>query len=111
MKHWPTLDSLLHHDHPPGVPRTRQQDPSALASDYPSSAAMSRRRIGNLVVFLVVAAIASAMGYVRWQVPLLLIPWIAGVWLAMRASGGTSSPQRAEWIETASYCLNAVLLT
>ena len=110
MKHWPQLESLLHHDDAPAVRSMPPRDPSVLAADY-SPAAMSRRRIGNLAVFLVVAAIASAMGYVRWEVPLLLIPWIAGVWVAMRASASTSSPHQAEWIEAASYCLNAVLLT
>src|SRR5687768_9429660 len=111
MKHWPQLDSLLHHDHAPAAPRTPHRDPSVLGSEYPSPAAMSRRRIGNIAVFLVVATIASAMGYVRWEVPVLLVPWGAGVWVAMRASAGASSPRLAEWIETASYCLNAVLLT
>lgn len=86
MKDWPQLDSLFHHDHAAAIARAPLQDPSVFGSDYPSSASMSRRRIGNLAVFLAVAAIASAMGYVRWQVPALLIPWIAGVWLAMHAN-------------------------
>jgi PAS domain S-box-containing protein len=71
---------------------------------------MSRRRIGNLTVFLAVAAVASALGYVRWQVPALLVPWIVSVWVAARAIAA-SPPQRAEWVETVSYSFNAVLLT
>lgn len=111
MKHWPMLDSLLHPGQAPkqsGVPR---RDPSILAPEYPSMAAMTRRRIWTLTVFLVVAAIAAALGYVRWEVPALLVPWIGGVWVASRAGAATSTLQRAEWVQTVSYCFNAVLLT
>ena len=72
---------------------------------------MARRRIWTLTVFLVVAAIAAALGYVRWEVPALLVPWIGGVWVASRAEAAVSTLQRAEWVDTVSYCFNAVLLT
>ena len=111
MKHWPMLDSLLHPGQAPQPVAVPRRDPSILAPEYPSMAAMTRRRIWTLTVFLVVAAIAAALGYVRWEVPALLLPWIGGVWVASRAGAAASTIQRAEWVQTVSYCFNAVLLT
>jgi PAS domain S-box-containing protein len=111
MKYWPNLESMLHPRLAAATSVPAPRDPKVLGADYPSPSAMSRRRIWNLSVFLVVAAAAAALGYVRWEVPALLVPWIAGVWVAGRASAATSSIQRAEWIETLSYCFNAALLT
>lgn len=111
MKHWPNLESMLHPRPAAETPAVPLRDPKWLGTDYPSPAAMSRRRIWNLSAFLLVAVGAAAMGYVRWEVPALLVPWIAGVWVAGRASAAAPSIQRAEWIETLSYCFNAVLLT
>ena len=93
------------------TPAVAVRDRKLLDADYPSPSAMIRRRIWNLSAFLVVAAVAAALGYVRWEVPALLVPWIAGVWVAGRASAAASSVQRAEWIETFSYCFNAALLS
>ncbi|MGI9139946.1 MAG: PAS domain-containing protein [Gemmatimonadaceae bacterium] len=81
-----------------------------LPSEY-GPASVSRRRLGNLCVFLVVGTVASVLGYLPWQVPTLLVPWIAGVWIASRAIQRPSSPEGKQWIETASYCLDAVWLT
>lgn len=111
MKHWPMLDSLLHPGQAPERPVVPRRDPSVLVPEYPSSSAMTRRRIWTLSVFLVVATVAAALGYVRWEVPALLVPWIAGVWVASRAGGYASTLQGAEWVQTVSYCFNAVLLT
>jgi PAS domain S-box-containing protein len=111
MKHWPNLEAMLHPRLATETPSIALRDPRVLDADYPGPSAMVRRRIWNLSVFLAVAAIAAALGYVRWEVPALLVPWIAGVWVAGRASAGASSFQRAEWIDTLSYCFNAALLT
>lgn len=111
MKYWPMLDSLLHPGQAPQPVPAARRDPSLLTPEYPSMAAMTRRRIWTLTVFLVVAAIAAALGYVRWEVPALLVPWIGGVWVASRAEVAASTHQRAEWVDTVSYCFNAVLLT
>lgn len=92
-------------------PAVAVPDPKLIEADYPTPSDMIRRRIWSLGVFLVVAAVATALGYVRWEVPALLVPWIAGVWVAGRASAAASSIERAQWIETLSYCFNAVLLT
>lgn len=111
MKHWPMLDSLLHPGQAPTAPAGALRDPSIFAPEYASVTGMTRRRIWTLAVFLVVAAIAAALGYVRWEVPALLVPWIGGVWVASRAEAAASTVQRAEWVQTVSYCFNAVLLT
>lgn len=111
MKYWPNLESLLHPRLAAEVPAVAVRDPKLISADYPSPSAMSRRRIWNLGIFLVVAAAAAALGYVRWEVPALLVPWIAGVWVAGRAAAAASTIQRAEWIETLSYCFNSALLT
>src|SRR5688572_15106197 len=63
-----------------------------LGNEYgPTS--VSRRRLGNLAVFLVVGSIASAIGYIPWQVPALLVPWMLGVWLATAAIQRSTSPR------------------
>lgn len=80
-----------------------------IATEY-GPASVSRRRLGNLAVFLVVGSIAAAMGYLPWHVPALLIPWIGAVWLAGQHIY-RASPNRSQWIETASYCLDALWLT
>lgn len=83
---------------------------SLIATEYgPDS--VSRRRLGNLAVFLAVGTLAAALGYIPWQVPALLVPWIGAVWLAGRSMYRASSPERSQWIETASYCLDALWLT
>ncbi|MCR4341317.1 MAG: PAS domain-containing protein [Gemmatimonadaceae bacterium] len=111
MKHWPVLESLLHPGYAPERQVVPRRDPSILAPEYPSSSAMTKRRIWTLSVFLAVAAVAAALGYVRWEVPALLVPWIGGIWVASRTGAAASTLQRAEWVQTASYCFNAVLLT
>ena len=81
-----------------------------LGTEYgPTS--VSRRRLGNLAVFLVVGSITAAMGYIPWQVPALLLPWMLGVWLATLAIQRSTSPRTEAWIETGSYCLDALWLT
>lgn len=72
---------------------------------------VSRRRLGNLAVFLVVGTAAAAAGYLPWQVPALLIPWIAAVWVAGQLIYRAASPGASQWIETLSYALDAFLLT
>lgn len=67
--------------------------------------------MGNLAVFLVVGSSAAAFGYLPWEVPALLVPWIGAVWLAGHYMYRAASPERSQWIETASYCLDAVWLT
>jgi PAS domain S-box-containing protein len=111
MKYWPMLEALLHPGDAPERLAVPRRDPSVLASEYPSSSAMTRRRIWTLSVFLAVAAVAAALGYVRWEVPALLVPWIGGVWVASRAGDAASTSRRAEWVQTISYCFNAALLT
>lgn len=111
MKHWPNLESMLHPRLAAEAPAVAVREPKLLGAAYPTPSAMIRRRIWNLGVFLVVAAVAAALGYVRWEVPALLVPWIAGVWVAGRASAAAPSIERAQWIETLSYCFNAALLT
>lgn len=102
---------MLHPRLAANAPPVALRDPKLLGAGYPTRSEMIRRRIWNLAVFLVVAAVAAALGYVRWEVPALLVPWIAGVWVAGRASAAASSIGRAHWIETLSYCFNAALLT
>src|SRR5688500_5166068 len=76
-----------------------------LGTEYgPTS--VSRRRLGNLAVFLVVGSIAAAAGYIPWPVPALLVPWMLGVWLATMAIHGSSSARTGAWIEAGSYCLD-----
>ena len=72
---------------------------------------VGRRRVGNLAVFLLVATAAAALGYLPWQVPVMLTPWLAGVWLTTRAMHRASSARKEQGIETASYCLDAAWLT
>jgi len=74
-------------------------------------ASVSRRRLGNLAVFLVVGTIAAAAGYLPWEVPALLVPWIGAVWLAGHFMYRAASPEASQWIETASYCVDALWLT
>lgn len=74
-------------------------------------ASVSRRRLGNLAVFLIVGSIAAAAGYLPWEVPTLLIPWIGAVWLAGHMMWRTASAGVSQWIETVSYCLDALWLT
>lgn len=81
-----------------------------IATEY-GPASVSRRRLGNLAVFLVVGSIAAAAGYVPWEVPALLLPWIAAVWLAGHFMWRAASPRISQWIETVSYCLDALWLT
>ncbi|MGI8619042.1 MAG: PAS domain-containing protein [Gemmatimonadaceae bacterium] len=81
-----------------------------IAPEY-GPASVSRRRLGNLAVFLVVGSLAAAIGYLPWEVPALLVPWIGGVWLAGHLMYRASSSGRSQWIETASYCLDALWLT
>src|SRR5688500_13555866 len=104
MKDLSLLGSMIRGDNPPAGKSLPREDPAVLASQLAASSAMSRRRIRMLSVFLAVAAVASALGYVRWQVPALLVPWIAGVWISARAIAA-SPPQRTEWVETLSFCL------
>ena len=111
MKYWSNLESMLHPRLAAETPAVAVRDPKLLGAGYPMPSDMIRRRIWNLSVFLVVAAVAAALGYVRWEVPALLVPWIGGVWVAGRASAAASSIERAQWIETISYCFNAALLT
>lgn len=92
------------------VPVRPVSDVTPLASEYGHSA-VSRRRVANLAVFLLVGSAAAVMGYLPWQVPLVLLPWIAGVGVATTAIARAESPQHAQWIETVSYCFDAVLLT
>ena len=73
--------------------------------------AVSRRRLGNLAVFLAVGTVTAAIGFIPWQVPALLVPWVLGVWVATVAIARTSSRRTEQWIETVSYCLDAVWLT
>lgn len=81
-----------------------------LGTEYgPTS--VSRRRLANLAVFLVVGTIASAIGFIPWQVPALLVPWMLFVWLATVAIQRTTSRRAEQWIETVSYCLDALWLT
>lgn len=72
---------------------------------------MSRRRLGNLGVFLVVGSVAAALGYLPWQAPAILAPWMVSVWIAARAIARAPSPSGAQRLETVSYCLDAVWLT
>lgn len=74
-------------------------------------ASVGRRRLGNLAVFLVVGTIAAAAGYLPWEVPALLVPWIGTVWLAGQFMYRAASPEASQWIETASYCVDALWLT
>lgn len=74
-------------------------------------ASVSRRRLGNLAVFLAVGSISAAAGYLPWEVPALLVPWIAAVWVAGHLMWRAASPAISQRIETASYCLDAVWLT
>lgn len=111
MKRWPMLNSLLHPEQAPARRASSSRDQSVLAPEYASVTAMTRRRIWTLSVFLVVATVAAALGHVRWEVPALLVPWIGGVWVASRAGAAASTIQRAEWVQTVSYCFNAGLLT
>lgn len=80
------------------------------ASEY-GPASVSRRRLGNLAVFLGVGSVAAAIGYLPWEVPALLVPWIGTVWLAGHLMWRAGSAGISRWIETASYCLDAVWLT
>lgn len=81
-----------------------------LGTEYgPTS--VSRRRLGNLAVFFVVGTITAAIGYIPWQVPALLVPWMLGVWLATRAISRVRSRRTEQWVETISYCLDALWLT
>jgi PAS domain S-box-containing protein len=73
-------------------------------------ASMRRRRLLNVSVFLVVGAVAAALGYVPWEVPFIVLAWVGSIWVAMRASERVAA-DRALNIETASYCFNATLLT
>lgn len=72
---------------------------------------VGRRRLANLAVFLAVGTVAAGLGYLPWQVPALLVPWIGAVWIAGRAIRRASSALGAEWVETGSYCLDALWLT
>lgn len=81
-----------------------------LGTEY-GPTAVSRRRLGNLAVFLAVGIITAAIGFIPWQVPVLLVPWLLGVWVATVAIQRTASRRTEQWIETASYCLDAVWLT
>lgn len=81
-----------------------------IATEY-GPASVSRRRLGNLAVFLVIGSSAAALGYLPWEVPALLVPWIGAVWLAGQLMYRAASPERSQWIETISYCLDAAWLT
>lgn len=81
-----------------------------LGTEY-GPTAVSRRRLGNLAVFLAVGTITAAIGFIPWQVPALLVPWLLGVWAATVAIQRTASRRTEQWIETVSYCLDAVWLT
>lgn len=95
------------------VNRPRSQLRSArplLASEYGPDT-VSTRRLANLAVFLIVGTVAAAAGYIPWQVPALLVPWIAGVWVATKAIKNAATERSEQWIETASYCVDALWLT
>lgn len=81
-----------------------------IATEY-GPASVGRRRLGNLAVFLLVGSIAAAIGYLPWEVPALLVPWIGAVWLAGHLMWRAASPAVSQWLETASYCLDALWLT
>lgn len=72
---------------------------------------MIKRRLGNLAVFLAVGSVAAALGFLPWEAPAILAPWIVSVWIAAQAIVRAPSASRAQWLETASYCLDAVWLT
>jgi len=71
---------------------------------------LSRQRITIVSVFAVATAAAAALGHMPWQVPGILVVWIAGLWLATLGTR-RAGLRLAINIDTASYCLNSVLLT
>lgn len=94
----------------PGVLLLVLRTTPIIATEY-GPASVSRRRLGNLAVFLAVGVVAAALGYLPWEVPALLVPWIGGVWVAGNYLSRAASPEHTQWIETVSYCLDAVWLT
>lgn len=81
-----------------------------VATEY-GPATVGRRRLTNLGVFLVVGSAAAAVGYLPWEAPAILLPWIVTVWVAGSAISRATSAARSQWMETASYCLDALWLT
>lgn len=89
--------------------RSRQAPGSSTTGTLPP-AALSRQRITIVSVFTAATAVAAALGYMPWQVPAILVVWVAGLWAAasnIRHAGLA----RALNVDTASYCFNAILLT
>ena len=73
-------------------------------------AGINRKRIAIVSVFTAVTAAAAGLGYMPWEVPAILVLWVAGLWAAATAAH-RSDLKGALNVDTASYSFNAVLLT
>lgn len=71
---------------------------------------LSRQRITIVSVFAAATAAAAALGYMPWEVPAILVVWVAGLWTAARMIRLAGLAQALN-VDTASYCFNAILLT
>lgn len=84
----------------PGAPPPAQLPPPGLR----------RQRITIVSVFAAATAVAAALGHMPWQVPAILVVWIAGLWTSARMIRRASLARTLN-VDTASYCFNAILLT
>ncbi len=100
-----------------GTNRRDQPSRNTLAADTGNSpavqippAGLSRLRITVVSVFAVATAIAAALEHLPWEVSGILVVWIAGLWVtaSITRRGGLALALN---IDTASHCLNSILLT
>lgn len=93
---------------------SRGAEPSGNAPETPPGVqpppGLRRQRITVVAVFAVATAVAATLDYMPWEVPAILVVWIAGLWTSARMMR-RAGLAKALNIDTASYCLNAILLT
>lgn len=85
-------------------------DPGTSPAVQAPPAGLRRQRVTIVSVFTAATAVAAALGYMPWEVPVILVVWVAGLWTSARMMR-RASLSLALNVDTASYCFNAILLT